>query len=72
MPRDAAADRASYRTVQNRREADRAFLARVMELRTAGDLKALGKMLRDHIGAPEWKCVAITRAIATVVRKGAE
>lgn len=42
-------------------------MARVRQLRNARDVKALGGFLRDHIAAPEWKVVAIRRAIKAAV-----
>ncbi len=57
-------------TVWKRRQRDLAFLARIIELRASGDLKALGVMLRDHRNGPEWKQVAISRAIRHVVMHG--
>lgn len=49
--------------VAKRRQKDLEFLARVIELREQGDVKGLAAMLRDHAKAPEWKQVAIKRAL---------
>lgn len=58
----ADADRPSYRTEQRRREKDLAFLERVR----AASLEELAQMRREHAGksAPQWKVIAIERAIA--------
>lgn len=59
--------RASGRTISKRRAADIDFLARVMELRSAKDVRGLSAMLRDHVGAPAWKQIAIRRALKTAI-----
>lgn len=59
--------RASGRTRLHRRAADLLFLARVIELRAAGDVKTLGAMLREPANATDWRQVALKRAIKTAV-----
>ncbi len=64
MTRPADADRCSYKTTSRRRDADREFLARVIALRTAGDVEALIAMQLNHRFGPAWKKSAIGRSIA--------
>lgn len=60
---------ASNRTSANRRDRDIKFLSRVIELREAGDVQALAAMLRNHAKAPEWKQVALKRALKAAVMR---
>jgi hypothetical protein len=62
----ADSDRPSWRTQERRALRDRAFLARVIGMRTAGDVAALQDLLFDHRFAAHWKVVAIKRALVAV------
>lgn len=59
--------RASGRTRAKRRDADLAFLALVIQLREQRNVQGLAKMLREHAQGPEWKLVALKRALKKAV-----
>lgn len=64
--RTADSDRPGWRTLARRREADRDFLARLL-VATLDELRALADQhAAKH--APQWKRVAIARAIRRALR----